>query len=66
MKETGVATLPAPQPYRVTYLGAAADDSRVFFTSASRLTPDSGAGAQSGGDLPTSTSMTSPPTRCAT
>ncbi len=42
-KETGVAALPDPQPYAVTYRGAAADDSRVFYTSASRLTPDAGA-----------------------
>jgi hypothetical protein len=44
-KEEGVAPLPDFQPYNVTYRGAAADDSRVFFTSASRLTPDSGASA---------------------
>jgi hypothetical protein len=41
-KEEGVPPLPAPQPYAVTYRGAASDDSRVFFTSASRFTPDSG------------------------
>jgi len=41
-KEEGVAPLPAPEPYAVTYRGAAVDDSRVFFTSASRFTPDSG------------------------
>jgi hypothetical protein len=41
-KEEGVSPLPAPQPYAVTYRGAAADGSRVFFTSASRFTPDSG------------------------
>ncbi len=44
-KETGVAKLPAPQPYNLIYRGAAADDSRVFYTSNSRLTPDSGASA---------------------
>jgi hypothetical protein len=47
-KEEGVAPLPADQPNNVTYRGAAADDSRVFFTSASRFTPDSGAGAENG------------------
>lgn len=41
-KEEGVPPLPVPQPYAVTYRGAAADGSRVFFTSASRFTPDSG------------------------
>jgi hypothetical protein len=41
-KEEGVPPLPAPEPYAVTYRGAASDDSRVFFTSASRFTPDSG------------------------
>ena len=48
-KEEGVPPLPAPQPYDVTYRGAAANDSRVFFTSASRFTADSGAGAAEGG-----------------
>jgi hypothetical protein len=47
-KEEGVPALPADQPYDVTYRGAAADGSRVFFTSASRMTPDSGAGASAG------------------
>ena len=46
-KEEGVPPLTGEQPYQVSYRGAAADDSRVFFTSASRLTPDSGAGVQS-------------------
>jgi len=45
VKETGVAPLPDPQPYNVFFRGAAADGSRVFFTSSSRLTPDSGAAA---------------------
>jgi len=48
-KEEGVPPLPAPQPYSLSYRGAAADDSRVFFTSASRFTPDSGAGAENEG-----------------
>jgi len=48
-KEEGVAPLPTPQPYSTTYRGAASDDSRVFFTSASRFTPDSGAGAKEEG-----------------
>jgi hypothetical protein len=48
-KEEGVAPLPAPEPYSTTYRGAAADGSRVFFTSASRFTPDSGAGAEDEG-----------------
>jgi hypothetical protein len=48
-KEEGVPPLPAPQPYSVTYRGAAADDSRVFFTSASRFTPNSGAAAKKEG-----------------
>jgi hypothetical protein len=50
VKETGVPPLPAPQPYKVTYRGAAADLSRAFFTSNSRLTPDSGASGQGTGD----------------
>jgi hypothetical protein len=50
VKETGVPPLPADQPFNVTYRGASADLSRAFFTSASRLTVDSGAGATSGGD----------------
>jgi hypothetical protein len=41
-KEEGVPPLPAPEPYAVTYRGAAANGSRVFFTTASRFTPDSG------------------------
>jgi len=47
-KAEGVPPLPSGQPYDVTYRGAAKDDSRVFFTSASRLTPDSGAAYASG------------------
>ena len=43
VKETGVPTLSNPEPYRVEYLGADTDVTRVFFGSASRLTPDSGA-----------------------
>jgi len=41
-KEEGVPPLPAPEPYSTTYRGASVDGSRVFFTSASRFTPDSG------------------------
>lgn len=48
VKEEGVAPLPVPQPYNVAYRGAAGDGSRVFFTSSSRLTPDSGASATVG------------------
>ncbi len=48
-KAEGVPPLSANQPFDVTYRGAAEDDSRVFFTSASRLTPDSGASGESGG-----------------
>ena len=44
-EEEGVPPLSADQPYQARFAGAAADDSRVLFTSASRLTPDSGAGA---------------------
>ena len=50
VKETGVPKLPAPQPYSVQYLGADTGATRVFFGSSSRLTPDSGASATSGGD----------------
>jgi hypothetical protein len=59
VKETGVPPLEIPPtgissskpPYNVTFRGAAVDDgSRVFFTSASRLTPDSGAAEENGGD----------------
>src|SRR5262249_15621114 len=49
VKEEGVPPLSSPQPYNVVYRGAAVDDSRVFFTSSSRLTPDSGAGASGSG-----------------
>jgi hypothetical protein len=42
-KETGVPSLSPGEPYKVTYHGAAADGSRVFFTSASRLTAEAGA-----------------------
>ena len=54
-KETSVPALAGAQPYDVKFSnpvvgGAASDLSRVFFTSASRLTPDSGAGAKGGGD----------------
>jgi hypothetical protein len=56
VKETGVPPLEVPPtgskpPYNVTYRGAALEDgSRVFFTSASRLTPDSAAANANGGD----------------
>jgi hypothetical protein len=59
VKETGVAPEAIPAtgissskpPYEVTYRGAAlADGSRVFYTSASRLTPDSAAGQKNNGD----------------
>jgi hypothetical protein len=49
-KETGVAPLPANQPFAPTLRGASEDASRVFFTTSSRLTPDSGGSATSGGD----------------
>lgn len=48
-KATGVPPLPPGQPYEVIYRGAASDLSRAFFTSNSRLTPDSGAPAGFGG-----------------
>jgi hypothetical protein len=38
-----VPPLPVGQPFNVTYRGASADLSRAFFTSSSRVTPDSGA-----------------------
>jgi Tol biopolymer transport system component len=51
VKETGVPPLPGDQPFYPTYHGASADASRVFFTTNSRLTPDSGASATwPGGD----------------
>ncbi len=37
------ASQTSQEPYNVTFRGASVDGSRVFFTSASRLTPDSGA-----------------------
>jgi hypothetical protein len=43
VKETGVPPLPDDQLRGVTYRGASADLSRAFFSSTSRLTPDSGA-----------------------
>jgi hypothetical protein len=43
VKETGVPQLPADQPFNVVYRGASSDLSRAFFTTSSRLTPDSGA-----------------------
>lgn len=43
VKETGVPTLSNPEPYNVEYRGADSDVGRVFFSSSSRLTPDSGA-----------------------
>jgi hypothetical protein len=46
-KEEGVP--PLSSLLNVKYRGATEDGSRVFFTSASRLTPDSGAGAENGG-----------------
>jgi hypothetical protein len=49
VKETGVPALPAEEPFAPRYRGASADLSRAFFTSGSRLTPDSGAGASGGG-----------------
>jgi hypothetical protein len=43
-KPTGVPPLPPNQPFAPTsFRGASADASRVFFTSPSRFTPDSGA-----------------------
>jgi hypothetical protein len=42
VKETGVPPLPPDQPFGVIYRGASADLSRAFFTTTSRLTPDSG------------------------
>lgn len=48
-KATGVPPLPASQPYQVVYRGAAADLSRAFFTTNSRLTPDSGASGSTAG-----------------
>ncbi len=44
--------LPQGEPFDLTYRGAAWDDaSRIFFTTASRLTADSSAGAVGNGDL---------------
>ena len=43
VKETGVPPLPKGQPYNPIYRAGASDTSRVFYTTASRLTPDSGA-----------------------
>jgi hypothetical protein len=45
VKESGVPPLPNGQPFKVKYRGASADLSRAFFTSNSRLTPDSGGSA---------------------
>jgi hypothetical protein len=49
-KETGVPPLPPGQPYEAIYRGASADASRVFFTSSSGFTPDSGASATASGN----------------
>ncbi len=49
VKATGVPALSAPEPFSVVFMGASADGSRVFFTSSSRLTPDSGASRTSVG-----------------
>jgi hypothetical protein len=45
VKESGVPPLPSDQPFSPIYRGASADISRLFFTTSSRLTPDSGASA---------------------
>ncbi len=42
-KETGVAPLPENEPFAPVLRGASDDASRVFFTTASRLTQDAGA-----------------------
>jgi hypothetical protein len=47
VKETGVPQLPDDQPFNVIYRGASGDLSRAFFTTSSRLTPDSGGSAPS-------------------
>jgi hypothetical protein len=50
VKETGVSMLPANQPFEPTFRGASSDLSRAFYTTRSRLTPDSGTGAESSGE----------------
>jgi hypothetical protein len=44
VKETGVPMLLGPQPWNIGYEGGDKNLTRIFFSSASRLTPDSGAG----------------------
>jgi WD40 repeat protein len=50
LKESGVPPVPASELWDPVYRAAAADDSRIFYTTQSRLTPDSGAQNTSEGD----------------